>query len=620
MTPLRLRVGDWLAGCQIVRSIGRGGMAEVFEVRFGRERQALKVSRPESLRGLGLRMAREAEMLKMVFHPNLVEVFDHGVEPDGTLWIRMALIDGRTLRQLMHDERRRRAPISVPVAVAYLFRAAQGARQCHALGIVHRDIKPENVMVVQEGTKHQVKLLDLGMAKRLDSGQTSDLAPVGTLLYMAPEQFDPRLKVCPATDVYALSLVLYEMLAGHPFVPQDGVVSYPQAAFQHCYAVPPRLETFGIPRPISDVVARGLAKSPEERFAEGGAFAEALWAAWEVVQAADPEVDTNPGEPSIDRILPSGDQAIRFGYAPAGRPKRRRSSLPVPAVQGARVEALPASLQDPDELDAAMERESVLFVAPVADTRRHGEAEAGEAGERNTVEVDPSRLRALVERTREARHTVPMAAPFVLAAGGRPAPRPFVPVQHTEPLPRGPASQPSQRSPASPPHPPLVRVQPTEPLPRPARERHTALPAAPRVSPSLPFETPLPPPTAATARGSGPAARRIERVFMGLFALVALTVWVVAGAKWSRDSAPPAPPNAAASVPAASPSAPAPADTREASPPAPSASSQASAVLPAASAPPATSTPALPTAAPLLAPKPTAGPSRPSELVDPWAP
>lgn len=600
MTPA-LRPGDWLAGCQIVRSIGRGGMAEVFEVRFGHERQALKVSRPESLAVLGLRMAREAEMLKMVFHPNLVEVFDHGVEPDGTLWIRMALIKGRTLRQLMHDERRRRAPISVPVAVAYLFRAAQGARQCHALGIVHRDIKPENVMVVQEGAKHQVKLLDLGMAKRLGSGQTSDLAPVGTLLYMAPEQFDPRLKVCPATDVYALSLVLYEMLAGHPFVPQDGVVSYPQAAFQHCYAVPPRLETFGIPRPISDVVARGLAKSPEERFADGGSFAEALWAAWEVVQAADPEVDTNPGEPSIDRILPSGDQAIRFGHAPAGRPKRRRSSLPVPAVERASVEPLPASLQDPDELDAAMERESVLFVAPAP----HEGAEGG-GGERSTVELDADKLRALVERTREARHTVPMVAPFPLARRAAPA---FVPIQHTEPLPRPVAQEASPRA--------LVRVQPTEPLPTPRRERRTAVPPATRLSPSLPFETPLPPLAAATPRGSGPTRRPVERLFLGLFALVALTVWVVAGATWQRGAEPAPKPAAAPTLqPLAETAAQASASEAPPLPP-----------LPAASVAPPPGSSSSPGAAPTRSLQPStpvapaaSSPRAPSEVVDPWAP
>src|SRR5512132_1123719 len=196
----------------IVRLLGRGGMAEVYEVQYQGRRYALKVlQRRLQLDSSQLkRFESEGRFLLRVRHPNLVDVQDMGVN-EGVFWIRMELLSGMDLREAIH----RLGPMSVGLVGAWLRLAAYGAHQCHAFGVVHRDIKPENVMLLRPDG---VKLLDLGVAKidgelvTIEGGPDEGLR--GTALYMSPEQVNNAKHITPAADVYALGMTGWEMLKG----------------------------------------------------------------------------------------------------------------------------------------------------------------------------------------------------------------------------------------------------------------------------------------------------------------------------------------------------------------------------------------------------------------------
>lgn len=151
-----LRPGDVFEGFRVVRPLGRGGIGEVYEVAHDGERSALKVvtgAWPDEERLLA-----EGRILELVSHPNVVNVHECGVSHEGVIWIRMELLRGRTLRDLMN----RRGRASARLVCAYMRSVSLGAHQCHVVGVIHRDIKPENVFVTVD---ERVKLLDFGIAK-----------------------------------------------------------------------------------------------------------------------------------------------------------------------------------------------------------------------------------------------------------------------------------------------------------------------------------------------------------------------------------------------------------------------------------------------------------------------
>lgn len=206
----------------------------------------------------------EARVLAGLDHPHVVRIYDcreHG----GLGFIVMELLPGGSLRQRTarrHGSRRR----SVETACAIGLAVAGGVGAAHRRNVLHRDIKPENMLFAADD---RLKVTDFGLAKAIDGSAVAASRIVGTPLYMAPEQFDLR-ELRPATDVYALGVVLYEVLTGaHPFA--DHRRSF--AALQHCHLneVPP--PPVGIPGPIADVMARALAKAPDDRPATAGELA-----------------------------------------------------------------------------------------------------------------------------------------------------------------------------------------------------------------------------------------------------------------------------------------------------------------------------------------------------------
>ncbi len=296
-----LSPGERFLDFQIVRVLGRGGVGVVYEAIYRTKRQALKLIRSEWVDDPGMvpRMIHEGEILMRIDHPYIVAVHDAGITADHWVWIRMELLDGLNLREAM----RRSGPMSLPRVCAFLRTAAHAAHQCHLLGVIHRDIKPENFMVVRDEDGDEVlKLLDFGLAK-LYGADTRDLGLIGTPQYMAPEQWNKELAVTPATDLYAIATMAYELYVGHHPLFPDGKADNPWRMMKaHFDLVPPSLAHYGMPAEIAALIQKALAKAPAERPQDAHRWAEDVWRAWRRVRDQHPEIDTYPGEPPLDRI------------------------------------------------------------------------------------------------------------------------------------------------------------------------------------------------------------------------------------------------------------------------------------------------------------------------------
>ena len=200
---------------RIERPIGEGGMGVVFAaIDETLERPvAIKVIKDQHLQGDGLaRFQREARTAASLSHPNIVTVHDFGVDETGAPYLVMELLEGRSLRHAIKSEGR----ISPPNATAILNGMAAAVDAAHARGVIHRDLKPENVFLIGDST--HAKILDYGIAKALQSKTTFATPGVlGTLAYMSPEQAAGG-DASPAWDVWALTVIAFEMLTGqHPF-------------------------------------------------------------------------------------------------------------------------------------------------------------------------------------------------------------------------------------------------------------------------------------------------------------------------------------------------------------------------------------------------------------------
>lgn len=209
-------------------------------------------------KGLAERFRREARAMKAIAHPNVVAVYACTTSAAGLTYLAMEYVEGRTLKQIVEEE----APLA-PHRVARLAeQLVAGMGQAHRLGYVHRDLKPSNVMVSGPPGSEIAKILDFGIVASLhereaDSRLTKTGYIVGTPTYMAPEQVDPK-SVTPQADVYALGVMIYEMLVGKP--PFTGTLE--QILVAKMTAPPPPLEHAGA---LGALVSRLLAIDPEDR-------------------------------------------------------------------------------------------------------------------------------------------------------------------------------------------------------------------------------------------------------------------------------------------------------------------------------------------------------------------
>jgi eukaryotic-like serine/threonine-protein kinase len=244
----------------IKRKLGSGGMADVYlaeDQELGR-RVALKLldDRHASDEQFVERFRREAQSAAGLNHPSIVSIFDRG-QAEGTYYIAMEYLDGRTLKELLI----RNGPTPPAIAIDYARQILGALAFAHRHGIVHRDIKPHNIIVRPDG---RLKVTDFGIARSGTSQMTEAGSIVGTAQYLSPEQARGA-PVDPRSDLYSLGIVLYEMLTGKvPFTGDTPV----EIAMKHLSQVPepPSALRPEIPRDLDAVVMRALAKDPDQRY------------------------------------------------------------------------------------------------------------------------------------------------------------------------------------------------------------------------------------------------------------------------------------------------------------------------------------------------------------------
>jgi serine/threonine protein kinase len=310
------RVGTRFGPYELDSLIGVGGMGEVYRAHDtvkGRT-VAVKVLRAEMAADPGYqeRFRRESRMAARLQETHVIPVHDFG-DIDGVLYIDMRLVEGGSLK----DELLANGPLSPTRAASIIAQVAAALDAAHADGLVHRDIKPENVLLTPDGFAY---LVDFGIANGGgDPSVTTTGLVIGSCAYMPAERISGG-QVGPQADVYSLTCLLYECLTGRPpFESAD----LNQLMFAHVFSPPPRPSIMrrGISRAFDDVIARGMAKQPADRFTSAGEMAKAAMAAVSEIQP--------PTEPAALPSPPTSTRSFSAVYPnPAGT-----GYTPYPPVQ-----------------------------------------------------------------------------------------------------------------------------------------------------------------------------------------------------------------------------------------------------------------------------------------------
>lgn len=253
--------------------LGEGGMGRVYKARDP------LIDRTVAIKTLGVeleggelaafkeRFLREARTAGRVNHPNVVTIFDVGESAEGTAFITMEYVEGRTLRAVLDAG----APLPVAESCRIGARVAEALAAAHRHGIVHRDVKPPNIMIGADGT---VKLMDFGIARLPDGMRTKTGLIVGSPSYVAPEQIVGR-GADKRSDIFALGVVLYEMLTGVPPFRKDSVTDLLNAIVGERHA-PPSAHNHRVPAVFERLLARALAKHPDDRYQDATELARDL--------------------------------------------------------------------------------------------------------------------------------------------------------------------------------------------------------------------------------------------------------------------------------------------------------------------------------------------------------
>jgi serine/threonine-protein kinase len=292
---------------RIERKVGEGGMALVYlalDVTSG-EQVAIKVLSPALAKDANAmaRLRREAGLAGRLAHPNVCHIIRLGEPADAPPYVVMPFLDG----QLLSEREHRLGHLPLDETVRFARDIAAGLHVAHQLGIIHRDLKPENVMIVRDdvGAERAV-VMDFGLAKERRAGKelqklTATGIIMGTPEFMSPEQLRGK-PLDGRTDVYALALVTYEMLTGKlPFggkTQQEMMIARLRNAPTPLRKMRPEL---GLPAAVEAVVARGMDRDPDARYASAPEFADALERA-----ARGEELPPPPRKSMIGRLFGSG--------------------------------------------------------------------------------------------------------------------------------------------------------------------------------------------------------------------------------------------------------------------------------------------------------------------------
>lgn len=267
-----VEVGQTISGkYKLLRLLGDGGMGSVYEAEhmgLG-TRVAIKVLHSDLARRAGIaeRFLQEARVSAQIRSPHVVQVTDVDRTPEGVAYLVMELLQGEPLSSVVKREHK----LSVPTACQYTAQILQALEAAHALGVIHRDLKPDNVFVTFQGGKPVIKLIDFGIAKlkTAQAGQTKNLTVAGMLMgtpeYMAPEQAYSADKVDVRADLYAVGVMLYEMLSGKAPAEADDprvlILKVERGEVTPLVQAAP-----GIEPSLAGFVHRAMAPRPELRF------------------------------------------------------------------------------------------------------------------------------------------------------------------------------------------------------------------------------------------------------------------------------------------------------------------------------------------------------------------
>ncbi|HEX3219474.1 MAG TPA: Stk1 family PASTA domain-containing Ser/Thr kinase [Candidatus Limnocylindria bacterium] len=316
---------------RLIAPLGEGGMATIWRAldeQLDRE-VAVKLLREQfgKDQGFAARFRQEARAAGSLSHPNIVPVYDYGTDEDGTQFIVMQLVEGEDLSTVLRE----RGHLETDDAVRIALGVASALEAAHRRGLVHRDVKPGNILITDDG---DVKVTDFGIARAVsEASMTVTGTTLGSVHYFSPEQARGE-EVTGASDVYALGIVLYEMLTGRR--PFEGDSAAGVALKRLNEDAPPPSTFRPVPSGLSAIVMRALQREPEDRFPDAGSFAEALrlWqkdpAAAAAAMAGMPVVGGPDGveaEPARAPLPPSGEPTV---YVPP------RVTLPADRAAGPR--------------------------------------------------------------------------------------------------------------------------------------------------------------------------------------------------------------------------------------------------------------------------------------------
>jgi hypothetical protein len=294
---------------RLIAPVGEGGMATIWRAvdeQLDRE-VAVKLLREQfgSDAGFAARFRQEARAAGSLSHPNIVPVYDYGTDTDGSQFIVMQLVEGDNLATVLRE----RSVLETDDAVRVALGVASALEAAHRRGLVHRDVKPGNILITDDG---DVKVTDFGIARAVaEASMTVTGTTLGSVHYFSPEQARGD-EVTGASDVYALGIVLYEMLTGRRPFEGDSAAG---VALKRLNEDPPPPSTYRpVPSGLSAIVMRALQREPRDRFPDAGSFAEALrvWQKDPAAGASAAGVAAAAGSPppAAAPIPPSGEPTV----------------------------------------------------------------------------------------------------------------------------------------------------------------------------------------------------------------------------------------------------------------------------------------------------------------------
>ena len=297
-------IGKTLAGRYLVESpIGVGGMAVVYRARHTLVDRpvAVKIMSQQMARDQSLRerFRREAKNAAALAHPNIIEIYDYGETESGAPFMVMELLDGMPLSHLIGM-----GPMS-PGRVATLgLQMSKGLARAHDFDVIHRDLKPENIFIVNGGPGREiVKLLDFGIARSMHDSRLTNAGEIfGTPQYMAPERIT-SIDAGPTADLYALGIILFEMLTGRlPFIAEE-ITGY---FIKHMQEAPPKPSELvpQCPRRLEELLLRMMAKTPEQRPVDAHQVIKELQALVPKGGPAVSPISATPSRPIVAPTLP----------------------------------------------------------------------------------------------------------------------------------------------------------------------------------------------------------------------------------------------------------------------------------------------------------------------------